>query len=79
MTLTHDFLGSYDWPAEEARGVANYYLETLDDCDDIAKSIERERPHWLKVFGDDPQGRADFARFCEVFNKLAAEKIGVSI
>ncbi len=70
-TLTTDFSGTYDYPAAEAKAVAESFKEYFDGsytADEINQRIVKERLHWLKVFGTDAQGIADMARFSEVFN-----------
>lgn len=79
-TITTDFLGSYDWPAEEAKAVSEIYLFMADSGDyskdKLHQKVIKEREHWLKVFGNDDQGKEDMRRFSEVFNQLCADKIG---
>lgn len=77
QTMTTDFSGTYDYPAEEARLVAESFRMYWDECgvceytqDEIAQKIIKERAHWVKVFGTDEQGQADLKRFAEVFNAV---------
>ena len=70
QTMTTDFSGTYDYPAEEARMVVESWQDWANEYtpDQLAAMIIKERAHWVKVFGTDEQGQADLKRFAEVFN-----------
>lgn len=76
-TNTTDFTGTYDYPATEAELVVKSFLEYWPDYtnDEIIQRVIKERDHWLKVFGNDEQGKADMKRFCQVFNDTIGAKL----
>lgn len=77
-TNTHDFTGDYNWAEEEARGMIAYFEELLSeghDRDYLCQLVIKERQHWLKVFGQDEQGKKDMQVLTDTFNKYFAEKI----
>lgn len=54
MAMTTDFTGTYDYEREEARGVAESYIEGLRegyyrDIDEYHRAVIHERKHWLKM------------------------------
>lgn len=80
--LDRDFMGVYDWPAEEANILAEQYINLVsegEEMDYIHKLIIKDREHWVKVFGSDEQGKADMKRFSEVFNSKVFKLTGLAI
>lgn len=80
-TMTRDFSGEYDYPLEEALTMAEHYKSLLSDGETLEylQSLTiKEKAYWLKSFGDDEQGKADLARFIEVFNRELST-IGIKI
>lgn len=73
-TITSDFSGTYDYPAEEAVAEAFFWRDAHSDytADELNTQAEKLRAHWTKAFGDDDQGREDMARFVQVFNSAKA-------
>lgn len=75
-TMTSDFTGTYDYPEVEAKEIAAGFLDYISDHnnDEMIAIVAKERAYWLRIFGDDEQGRADMARFIEVFNSEFGKK-----
>ena len=81
-TMSKDFMGEYDYPAEEAHGEIESFQGMIEDGyskAELHQRVIKTRLHWIKAFGQDEQGQADMKRFSEVFNAAMAEKLGVAI
>jgi hypothetical protein len=67
---TKSFAGEYDWPEEEALAELENIKGMKEDgytAKELDEQTKKIIAHWTKVFGDDEQGKADLARFIEVF------------
>ena len=64
-------IGSPDqWPAEEAREEARYFIELIQQNESIQYLqdwIPRSRDHWAKVFTE-----TELQQFVEVFNEIVS-------
>lgn len=60
-----------EWPKEEAREEARYFIELINQNESIhylKEWIERNRDHWIKVFNDE----IDFIMFADTFNEIVS-------
>ena len=60
-----------EWPKDEAREEARYFIELINQdtpIEYLKELIERNRAHWIKVFNDD----IDFMMFADTFNEIVS-------
>jgi len=85
MTTAKEFLESIlesiSWPEEEALTAAEEINDMIDSGDytkeEIKQKVSKDFKYWLKVFGDDAQGKKDMEIFKDtLMGKLRkAEKV----